>query len=203
MNVDGDIDPSRYTREQLVGVIGRMDRDRYPLNYEILLKELASRPEVIEATVSTDPRPPSIRAASSLILAAAALQGFMVLVIVLAMRAPRVATIMNVALLATFAYQYLALRRGHIDVRKSLVFLLVFVVIAVIGNWTRIAWYSGQGWVFDIIVDAGRLGSVVLAVINLYQPESAKWFAERGQRDIHDSSESSAAQQTHGALRDT
>jgi hypothetical protein len=44
MGVDGGIDPKNYSRDQLVGALNRMSREKYPLNYQILRTELASRP---------------------------------------------------------------------------------------------------------------------------------------------------------------
>jgi hypothetical protein len=41
---DGDIDYSKFSRAQLEDALSRIDRDRYPRNYESLVKELGVRP---------------------------------------------------------------------------------------------------------------------------------------------------------------
>ena len=58
MSVDGEIDPKSYSRDQLVGALHRINRERYPLNYRILSAELASRPSEIPSV--EEPVAPSI-----------------------------------------------------------------------------------------------------------------------------------------------
>ena len=42
-NADGTVDYSRYTEEQLFRVLGRIDAEKYPLNFANLKAELAAR----------------------------------------------------------------------------------------------------------------------------------------------------------------
>ena len=46
--MDGGIDYSQYSREQLEGALLRIDRSRYPLNLERLTRELESRPPAVQ-----------------------------------------------------------------------------------------------------------------------------------------------------------
>src|ERR1700756_3407014 len=47
---DGEIDFGAYTREQLDNAVGRMDRQRYPINYRNLVAEYQRR-QVVERQV--------------------------------------------------------------------------------------------------------------------------------------------------------
>lgn len=54
--MDGDIDYSRYSRADLEEAIARIDRSRFPINYQNLRRELDTRdPELLR-----EPRPPSV-----------------------------------------------------------------------------------------------------------------------------------------------
>jgi hypothetical protein len=72
MPIDGGIDYSKYTREQLADALDRIDRSRFPTNHAALLKELTARTPDNSRTVSTaEPVPcvidamPKVRAPAS------------------------------------------------------------------------------------------------------------------------------------------
>jgi hypothetical protein len=182
MRSDGDLDPSKYTREQLLGALGRMNREQYPLNFAILTKELASRP-VETISSPSDGRPPAIRAAAASIWLATALQSWIVLSLLLQGAYLTAGMATHAVLLATFLYQVFALRRADLRVRASLILLLAFTAIEIVTSWTTTTWYSGPGRGIGMVLDFGRLAGVVFATIHLFRPESTLWIAEQSRNN--------------------
>jgi hypothetical protein len=178
MGTDGDLDPSKYTREQLLGAIGRMNRERYPHNFAILTRELASRP-LDSGAATVDTRPLAIQSAATAIGIATALQAFLLFIVLLQGTFMVGAIVTHAALLATFLYQRFALRRADRRVRASLVLLLAFTAVEVAATWSTGQWYTGRGRIISMILDFGRLGGVVIATIQLFRPEGARWLSER------------------------
>jgi hypothetical protein len=54
--MDGDIDYSKYSAEDLNEALARIDKQRFPVNYANLLKEAASRSTNLKGVVNLDDR---------------------------------------------------------------------------------------------------------------------------------------------------
>ena len=185
MSADGTLDPSRYTRQQLIGALGRMDRYKYPLNYAILSEELASRPATeVELADSADPRPQPIRSAVTLIWVAAAIQALRVCAMLALVKPLTVQlAVVNSALLGLMIYQGQSLRAGQQWVRTSLIYVLILGGLEVAQTWKQEAWYTGAGAGINLFFDLGRLMPIVLAVVHLYLPESSLWLTQEAKKE--------------------
>ncbi len=81
--MDGEIDYSKYSRDDLNEALGRIDKQRYPQNYANLLKESASRPVVSPAQSSGPRRPVLVKVILVIYSTAIVLTGLVVIMVLI------------------------------------------------------------------------------------------------------------------------